>query len=86
MLINVARSGEPADIVQAFAERGILVRDRSRDWEMRGGACAVRAADDEFAAVTHRHGALPNTARREDAHAPLITLRRSLSNPRLPTA
>ncbi len=31
VLINVARSGEPAEIVQAFAERGILVRDRSRD-------------------------------------------------------
>jgi histidinol-phosphate aminotransferase len=31
VLINVARSGEPADIVRAFAERGILVRDRSRD-------------------------------------------------------
>src|SRR6185436_21028724 len=55
------------------------VRDRSRDWEMRGGACAVRAAGDEFAAVTHRHGVLPNTAQREDAHAPLITLRRSLA-------
>ena len=31
VLINVERSGEPADIVRAFAERGILVRDRSRD-------------------------------------------------------
>jgi len=31
VLINVARAGEPADIVRAFAERGILVRDRSRD-------------------------------------------------------
>jgi histidinol-phosphate aminotransferase len=31
VLINVARSGDPADIVRAFAERGILVRDRSRD-------------------------------------------------------
>ena len=31
VLINVARSGEPADLVRAFAERGILVRDRSRD-------------------------------------------------------
>ena len=31
VLINVERSGEPADIVRAFAERGILIRDRSRD-------------------------------------------------------
>ena len=31
VLINVARSGDPADIVRAFADRGILVRDRSRD-------------------------------------------------------
>lgn len=31
VLINVARAGEPADIVRAFADRGILVRDRSRD-------------------------------------------------------
>jgi histidinol-phosphate aminotransferase len=31
VLINVERSGEPADIVRAFADRGILVRDRSRD-------------------------------------------------------
>jgi histidinol-phosphate aminotransferase len=31
VLISVERSGEPADIVRAFAERGILVRDRSRD-------------------------------------------------------
>ncbi len=31
VLINVARSGEPAEIVRAFAERGVLVRDRSRD-------------------------------------------------------
>jgi histidinol-phosphate aminotransferase len=30
-LFNVQRSGEPAEIVRAFAERGILVRDRSRD-------------------------------------------------------
>lgn len=57
------------------------VRERSRTWEMRGGACAVRAASDEFAALTHQHGVLPNTARREDAHAPLITLRRSLEPP-----
>ena len=31
VLIDVARSGRPADIVRAFAERGILVRDRSGD-------------------------------------------------------
>lgn len=31
VLINVARAGEPAEIARAFAERGILVRDRSRD-------------------------------------------------------
>lgn len=31
VLIDVRRSGEPAEIVQAFAERGVLVRDRSRD-------------------------------------------------------
>lgn len=31
VLMKVERSGEPADIVRAFAERGILVRDRSRD-------------------------------------------------------
>lgn len=31
VLINVQRSGEPGDIVRAFAERGVLVRDRSRD-------------------------------------------------------
>jgi histidinol-phosphate aminotransferase len=31
VLMNVERSGEPAEIVRAFAERGILVRDRSRD-------------------------------------------------------
>ena len=31
VLMNVQRSGQPADIVRAFAERGILVRDRSRD-------------------------------------------------------
>jgi histidinol-phosphate aminotransferase len=30
-LIDVSRSGEPAEIVRAFGERGILVRDRSRD-------------------------------------------------------
>jgi histidinol-phosphate aminotransferase len=31
VLINVQRAGEPAEIVQAFADRGILIRDRSRD-------------------------------------------------------
>jgi histidinol-phosphate aminotransferase len=31
VLINVERAGHPADIVRAFAERGILIRDRSRD-------------------------------------------------------
>jgi histidinol-phosphate aminotransferase len=31
VLIDVRRSGDPGEIVQAFAERGILVRDRSRD-------------------------------------------------------
>ena len=31
VLMNVERSGEPAEIVRAFAERGVLVRDRSRD-------------------------------------------------------
>ena len=31
VLINVARAGEPADIARAFGERGVLVRDRSRD-------------------------------------------------------
>lgn len=31
VLINVARAGDPADIARAFADRGILVRDRSRD-------------------------------------------------------
>lgn len=31
VLINVERSGDPAEIVRAFAERGILVRDRSHD-------------------------------------------------------
>jgi histidinol-phosphate aminotransferase len=36
VLINIGRSGEPADIVRAFAERGILVRDRSRDAGCRG--------------------------------------------------
>jgi histidinol-phosphate aminotransferase len=36
VLVNVQRSGEPAEIVQAFAERGILVRDRSRDAGCQG--------------------------------------------------
>jgi histidinol-phosphate aminotransferase len=31
VLINVARAGHPSDITRAFAERGILVRDRSSD-------------------------------------------------------
>lgn len=31
VLINVTRAGDPADIVRAFADRGVLVRDRSRD-------------------------------------------------------
>lgn len=31
VLINVSRSGRPEGIVRAFADRGILVRDRSRD-------------------------------------------------------
>lgn len=31
VLLNVERAGEPADIVRALADRGILVRDRSRD-------------------------------------------------------
>lgn len=31
VLINVQRAGRPGDIVEAFAGRGILVRDRSRD-------------------------------------------------------
>lgn len=31
VLINVGRAGEPGDIVRAFADRGVLVRDRSRD-------------------------------------------------------
>jgi histidinol-phosphate aminotransferase len=36
VLINVSRAGEPADLVAAFAGRGILVRDRSRDPGCRG--------------------------------------------------
>ena len=31
VLINVQRSGEPSDIVEAFAAHGVLIRDRSRD-------------------------------------------------------
>jgi histidinol-phosphate aminotransferase len=31
VLINVGRAGEPADIARAFGERGVLVRERSRD-------------------------------------------------------
>ena len=36
VLINVERSGEPEAIVRAFAERGILIRDRSLDPGCRG--------------------------------------------------
>ena len=36
VLINVERAGEPEAIVRAFAARGILVRDRSRDPGCRG--------------------------------------------------
>ena len=36
VLINVERSGAPEEIVTAFAERGILIRDRSRDPGCRG--------------------------------------------------
>jgi histidinol-phosphate aminotransferase len=36
VLINVKRAGHPEEIVQAFADRGILVRDRSRDPGCRG--------------------------------------------------
>jgi len=36
VLVNVSRAGEPAEIVEAFAARGILVRDRSRDEGCRG--------------------------------------------------
>lgn len=31
VLINVARAGDPGDIARAFATRGVLVRDRSKD-------------------------------------------------------
>jgi histidinol-phosphate aminotransferase len=31
VLINVGRAGDPADIARAFASRGVLVRDRSKD-------------------------------------------------------
>jgi histidinol-phosphate aminotransferase len=31
VLIDVSGSGDPAEIVRAFADRGILIRDRSRD-------------------------------------------------------
>ena len=31
VLIDVARLGAPADVARAFADRGVLVRDRSRD-------------------------------------------------------
>jgi histidinol-phosphate aminotransferase len=36
VLINVERAGEPEEIVHAFANRGILIRDRSRDPGCRG--------------------------------------------------
>jgi histidinol-phosphate aminotransferase len=36
VLINVERAGQPREIVQAFAERGILIRDRSGDPGCRG--------------------------------------------------
>jgi histidinol-phosphate aminotransferase len=36
VLIKVERAGRPEEIVQAFADRGILVRDRSRDPGCRG--------------------------------------------------
>jgi len=36
VLINVERAGTPQEIVRAFADRGILVRDRSRDPGCRG--------------------------------------------------
>ncbi|HKY21261.1 MAG TPA: histidinol-phosphate transaminase [Vicinamibacterales bacterium] len=36
VLINVERAGAPEEIVQAFAERGVLIRDRSRDAGCRG--------------------------------------------------
>jgi histidinol-phosphate aminotransferase len=36
VLINVERAGQAEEIVQAFADRGILVRDRSRDPGCRG--------------------------------------------------
>jgi histidinol-phosphate aminotransferase len=36
VLIDVSRAGNPASIAEAFADRGILVRDRSRDPGCRG--------------------------------------------------
>ena len=36
VLINVERRGSPGQVVNAFAERGILVRDRSRDAGCQG--------------------------------------------------
>jgi histidinol-phosphate aminotransferase len=36
VLIDVSRAGDPKAIAEAFAERGILVRDRSRDPGCRG--------------------------------------------------
>lgn len=45
------------------------VRERSRDWEMRGGACAVRAAAGEFNEVVATNDVHPNVAWRRDAEA-----------------
>jgi len=36
VLIDVSRAGDPKTVAEAFAERGILVRDRSRDPGCRG--------------------------------------------------
>ena len=36
VLINVERAGRPGEIVRAFADRGVLVRDRSHDPGCRG--------------------------------------------------
>lgn len=36
VLIDVSRAGDPGTIAGAFADRGILVRDRSRDPGCRG--------------------------------------------------
>jgi MoaA/NifB/PqqE/SkfB family radical SAM enzyme len=50
------------------------MRDASRDWEMRGGACAVRAAAGEFQSLAAEHAVLPNTVHRRDT--PLVALGR----------